>query len=123
MWSYHRILQLLRTSSCFNAYLLLDVSIFITQGLLYFPLPSNCSWVYLIKKYKDVNIWCGEAKQEWFNKQLKIKELFTLVWDPEILSNQKSWNKSLLKLSLSEKSALFLLIFPWNFPAVTGWKV
>lgn len=76
MWTYHRALQLLSTFSCFNAYLLLNVSILIKQDLWYFPLPGKCFWVYLRKTYKDVNIWYGDTKQEWFNKHLKIKELF-----------------------------------------------
>lgn len=38
--TYHRVLQLL---SCFNVYLILNVSVFITQDLLYFPFPSERS--------------------------------------------------------------------------------
>lgn len=69
MWPYNRVLQLL---SCFNIYLILNVSVFIKQDLFYFPFPSECSWVYLSifkkKNHKDVNIWREDAKQEWFNK-------------------------------------------------------
>lgn len=69
MWLNHRILQLL---SCFNVYLISNVSVFITQDLLYFPFPSKCFWVYLSafkrKNHKDVNIWCGGAKQKLFKK-------------------------------------------------------
>lgn len=39
MWTYHRVLQLLSTFSCFNAYLLLNVSILIKQDI--FPSLIN----------------------------------------------------------------------------------
>lgn len=71
------------------------------------------------KKYKYAH---GDTKQEWFNKHLKNKALFILVWDLQIMGNKLSWNKDQFKLSVSENTVSFVSIFPWNRPAMTGWK-